>query len=71
MCSPLSPPAMVGTGSTGITGIQGPARWRWGGPSPWSRQRDARKVIAGVAETSGISAVDSERLGQVVCFVSR
>lgn len=30
----VSPLASVGTRSTGITGIQGPTRWRADGPSP-------------------------------------
>jgi hypothetical protein len=31
----VSPPATAGTSSTGITGIQGPTRWRASGSSPW------------------------------------
>src|SRR5207302_531962 len=30
----VSPPASVGTRSTGVTGIQGPTRWRADGSSP-------------------------------------
>jgi len=30
----LSPPASLGTRSTGVTGIQGPTRWRADGSSP-------------------------------------
>src|ERR1041384_2643397 len=38
----VSPPASVGTRSTGGTGIQGPTRWRADGSSPWWCRGGAR-----------------------------
>jgi len=38
----MSPPVTRGTTSNGVTGTQGPTRWREGGFSPGPRQRVAR-----------------------------
>src|SRR6185369_11412071 len=69
----LSPPASVGTRSTGITGLQGPTRWRGDGSSPRRRYADARASLALQREAERCRACCSVgvRDGQVEFFVGR
>src|SRR5262249_37750679 len=64
----VSPPASEGTSFTGITGYQGPTRWRGDGPSPCpcrdractgspSLREDVREVSSRAGEPTGQSGV--------------
>jgi hypothetical protein len=55
--SRLSPPASVGTRSTGVTGDQGPTRWSQGGSSP--APTDAWTVHSACPSSSTLSTVDT------------
>ena len=70
----LSPPATAGTRSTGITGAQGPGRWRADGSSPCSRRIQARTSSPSIREGDREHAARSGTrwvAGQEECFVGR